>query len=196
MPARASTVVEISTKGLDSFSKRVGALARSANLSRPSFKQACQPILKELESINENDRLKGLDRFGKPLQPVTYRPKGQVDKKRSNSPKRAKFSKRNAYGNLTSTEYRKLDGPPLAPRRKGSRVISNYVTGMEFARGQWRVRAGWKDFLDNDGRPLLPVHLRGGPGLPKRDIAGLSRKALKRLREVALQAIREGKSDG
>ena len=191
MPARSSTVVEISTNGLKRFSKRVDELTRAANLSRPEFKRAVQPILKELEQLNENDRLKGLDRNGKPLPDVTYRPKGTVDKKRSNAAKRPKFSARNNFGNLSSSQYRKLDGPALAPRRKGSRVISNYVTGMEFKNGQWQVRAGWKDILDTKGRPFLEFHLKGSGRLPKRDIAGLSRKALKRLRELALKQIRK-----
>src|SRR4051812_33701533 len=90
------------------------------------------PLLEEWERIIEEDNRKGvlagLDKDGVPMIPVKYRPKGdkprKVTKKQSNAaPKgvRGVFAgmgpaAAGLHNNLTSAEYKKLGGPPLAPR--------------------------------------------------------------------------------
>lgn len=190
--SRGRVITKVSGDGIRGLGKRINEIATGLDLTAPAFRKAAQALLKDLDTINEHDRLKGLDRRGKPLEPVTYRPIHNA----APTPvgvRRQKFAKKANYGNLTSSEYRKLDGPPLAPRRKASRVISNYVVGFEFFRKEWRVRAGWKNLLDSKGKPFLAYHLAGTGNLPKRDIGGLSAKAVERLQALALKEFRRVK---
>lgn len=186
---KPAVVVEIKTEGMRRLSNRIHELGEAVRLDRSEFRQSVQPILRELDQMNQQDRLRGVDREGKPLIPVTYRPKGKgqvVD-----GPRRAKFSARSNYGNLTTSQYRVLTGPALAPRNRQSRVVSNFGVGFEFFRGSWRLRAGWRDVLDRKGKPFLHLHFLGSGKLPKRDLGGLSRRALERLRAVAIGSIRK-----
>ena len=69
-----------------------------------------------LERDNYEGAMDGLDGFGVPLQEVTYRPDS-----RAGSRKPINYTIL-ANNNLTSSHYRTLDGPPLAPR--GARAAS------------------------------------------------------------------------
>src|SRR4051794_26738261 len=97
------------------------------------------PLLEEWQRIIEEDNRKGvlagLDKDGTPMTPVKYRPK--TDKPRKPTKEQTNAAPKGVRGifagmgpsaaglhnNLTSAEYRKLGGPPLAPRGKFSRVI-------------------------------------------------------------------------
>ena len=68
------------------------------------------------------------------------------------------------HNNLTSAEYRQLGGPPLAPRGRYSRVITNLLTDHEKLReGVWQVTYWWDDVVDVRGNLWLCV-ANGTPG--------------------------------
>lgn len=69
--------------------------------------------------------------------------------------------------NLPSRIYRKLTGPPLAPRGDESRVISNYVTGYTVVGNRYQVVGAWADVVSPSGFPFLSALFQ------TRDIAGL-----------------------
>lgn len=92
-------------------------------------------------------------------------------------------------GNLATAQYRKMTGPPLAPRGVASRVISNYVVeAMPAGLNAVGVEGGWNDVVSKSGVSFLPFHFAGygsqddifassiaGPNrnLPKRNLVGL-----------------------
>lgn len=75
--------------------------------------------------------------------------------------------------NLKSSVYKKLTGPPLAPRGEESRVVANFVTRTHFEPGRTRVEAGWLDVVSPKGTEFLPFHFSGTNRLPQRDLAGI-----------------------
>jgi hypothetical protein len=110
-----------------------------------------------IEEDNRKGVLAGLDRFGMPMLPVTYRPKPpappqgyRVTKAYKKEPARELEHLKHRHGlrrnarkgefhglgesiaglnnNLTTQQYRLLGGPPLAPRDQFSRVITNFKT--------------------------------------------------------------------
>lgn len=145
-----------------------------------------------VERQNRQGILAGLDGAGNPFTPVTYRPKlttGQkplqltVDQRlgrRANATRGKFLGYAKAAGgllknnNLSSTEYRKLDGPPLAPRRQFSRVITNFK--IDFAQvpsGNWQVTYWWEDVVSVKNVSFLKYHFDGTKKLPQRDLRGI-----------------------
>ena len=65
------------------------------------------------------------------------------------------------------------NGPPLAPKRHGSRVIRN-ATAAAFRRGNglYVVELSVPSFTSKGGKDILPMHARPGSGVryPKRDV--------------------------
>jgi hypothetical protein len=89
--------------------------------------------------------------------------------------------------NLKSSEYRKLDGPPLAPRRQFSRVITNYV--LRFGQTSahiWEAVGYWNEVVSKKGRKFLHYHFEGTSKLHQRDLRGVRPEA----REKAAKAAR------
>lgn len=78
-------------------------------------------------------------------------------------------------GNLTSAEYRKLSGPPLAPRGQQSRSIANYFGKISHspAMTHWEVETAWLDIVNAKGVPFFHYLLDGTTGMPARDLRGL-----------------------
>lgn len=169
---------------------------RLAKVAEPN---ATPLMISWMQIIDEDNRrgiMAGLDKDGNPMVPVTYRPApygklGRVHRRRQ------------AYnpgvgGNLSSREYRLLDGPPLAPRGMGSRVITNLKTG--FGRTGpldmlWEAYGYWDDVVDKVGKPFLHYHFDGATGggrsrtvrLPRRDLRGVRPQGRQRAR-YALRA--------
>jgi hypothetical protein len=153
------------------------------------------PMLEEWEGIIRDDNRRGIlagqDKDGNPMVPVAYRPRGE--------PKKANKRQKNGAGirgifsglgpaaaglhnNLTSREYRKLGGPPLAPRGPNSRVITNLVTDITTkpVGGIWAAFGYWDEVVSTRGVPFLMAHFtgaatgRGGRAkLPARDLRGV-----------------------
>ena len=132
----------------------------------------------------------GLDGRGQPLPGVTYRPKGPPVTqwtKRDQARHLSGFShvgggrhEETAGNNLTSAQYRKLTGPPLAPRGRGSRVHTNLRTeqGYDGTRGVFYVSGRWFDIVSKKGVPFLLAHFTGASTgkfkLKVRDLRGIA----------------------
>ena len=167
--------------------------------------------------IEDNRRgvMQGLDGDGLPMKPTKYRlslkqtSAGQAGDQFFNASGQAFSSmesaggfafanltgKSNAVGfkggasdNLTTRQYKKMTGPPLAPRGPASRVISNYVTEAVVESNVVGVEGGWNDVVSKNGTPFLPFHFRGATSsratfansisgdnkhLPRRNLVGL-----------------------
>lgn len=90
--------------------------------------------------------------------------------------------------NLKTSEYKRMTGPPLAPRGPASRVISNYVIETVDIPNTIGVEGGWNDVVSKRGVPFLPFHFSGATSsraffaasiggdnhhLPRRNLVGL-----------------------
>jgi len=157
-----------------------------------------------IEEDNREGVLKGEDRYGIPMHPVTYRPvrpgvRLTVGQRLGQHPRKqrgryAGLGKYANYGilpnnNLRSSEYRLLDGPPLAPRRQFSRVISNLATGNGYDPvnpSRWFATGAWGEVVSVKGVHFLPYHFKG-EGQLQRDLRGVRPEGLKRMRESAYQ---------
>jgi hypothetical protein len=193
------------------------ALEHLADGFRRLIDPDCTPLMVHWEQVIDADNrkgvLQGLDKDGVPMAPVKYRPrppgprkptKAQRGGQRANAKKGGFLGLgATAYGNLTSSEYRLLGGPPLAPRDQFSRVITNLKTGHGREGGNWYAMGYWDEVLDRKGHPFLHWHFHGASGggkkrnvtLPKRDLRGVRpdgrAKALDALRNFARLLIRQ-----
>ncbi len=178
-----------------------GALERfEARLARYKPTRAqWNTLAEQLEKVviedNRKGVLSGLDRDGNPMAPVKYRTGLSVKTRFRRGPEfgttSGRFQGRTGLGfklrkwlgraggdtlpnnNLTTAAYRKLTGPPLAPRREGSRVITNFQVTSRVIEGGVEVAGSWKDVLSAKGRPFLMGHFTGAGRLPRRDLRGV-----------------------
>lgn len=184
--------------GLDRLVKRAQKLERPD--ATPLMVTWQQIIIKD----NRDGVLKGTDKDGKPLAPVTYRPV-RVAKltlaQRNTSNARLRTGRISGFGpaaaglhnNLTSSEYRKLDGPPLAPRRQFSRVITNLQPGYIEAPANgliWSAVCVWREVVSVKGVQFLPFHFEGAGRLPVRDLAGVRPEGRAEARRTAVNWMR------
>lgn len=131
-----------------------------------------------LQEDNRRSLMLGLDGEGNPMVPVVYRPKPVKHVDLSLLP----------HNNLTSSHYRTLGGPPLAPRGLGSRTITNFRTASaKLPSGTWAVVGAWEGIADVGGRPFIGAHFEGRGHLPRRDLRGVRPKA----QAEAAAALRE-----
>lgn len=177
--------------GIDRLAKFIHAMPRTD--SRPLM----LTWMKIIEEDNRKGVLAGLDKDGNPMARVSYRPTSpkpaKVSKDQKNNTNRrsrgvfAGFGP-NAAGlnnNLTSGEYRKLDGPPLAPRGAFSRVITNLVTRYSPDGPDARVAEGtWRDVVSTKGVPFLKAHF-DGIRQKVRDLRGVRPEGVERARKAA-----------
>jgi hypothetical protein len=135
------------------------------------------PLMLEWRTILEEDnreaRLAGQDGWGVPLAPVTYRPDPAANPNRSIL----------ANDNLTTSWYRELTGPPLAPRGVESRSIKNFRTAHLHLGNQWQAVGAWEDVLSPSGYPFLSAHFHGAGWLPIRNLAHVRPTAMAMVRE-------------
>ena len=167
-----------------------------------------------MDIIAEDNRkgvLAGLDKDGNPMRPVTYRPKTPKPIKigskaaadlRNREKARARYGKfaglgahaAGANNNLTRKQYEQLDGPPLAPRRQFSRVVTNLRTAYEkLSSHSWTAYGLWFEVVSVKGVPFLPAHFQGlgvGRGkrfkLPTRNLAGVRPEGRLKARRAAV----------
>lgn len=140
-----------------------------------------------IERDNRRGVLAGLDKDGNPLAPVTYRPIGTPEKHRRKKGKNPWESQQDQYGNLPSSLYRRLDGPPLAPRGVFSRVITNLQTdSAPMGGGKWAAWGIWQDVVARDGRTkFLKFHFYG-IGQIRRDLTGVRPEGVAQARRAAV----------
>jgi hypothetical protein len=161
---------------LGRFAARMKRLTIFADDRNPILNRAIGDLLKSwerrLEEGNRKGVLAGLDKDGHPAPALTYRPRGEVRKLtvaqrlgQHSRKKRGQYSGGTSAG-LTTTEYRHLDGPRLAPRRQFSRIIANVETGQgkdTTQRFVWFASLAWRDIVSRKGYRFLKVHFDGLP---------------------------------
>jgi hypothetical protein len=186
----------MATFSWDGFGKLTAVLGKLADPD-------ATPLMEEWERIIVEDNRKGVlagtDKDGKSMDPVTYRPKGKAARvgARQRNNARGVFAGMGIHAsglnnNLTSSEYRKLNGPPLAPRRANSRVITNLFTqhGRDpGADNAWFAEGAWVEVEDTKGRPFLQYLFK------KRDLRGVRpwgmKEAAKALQRWGARLLRE-----
>jgi hypothetical protein len=178
------------------------------------------PLLARITDLMSQDNTKGIlagtDGNGVAMAPVTYRPvsaktgkpvkKGvalTVEQRLGQSPSKGRGrSSRIGSGlehtnnNLTTAEYRLLGGPPLAPRKQFSRVITNYhQDARQIGPKVWEVVGAWINVLSKKGVPFLTFHFNG-IGQKRRDLRGVRPAGIAAIRETVrnwcLSEIRRG----
>lgn len=96
-----------------------------------------------------------------------------------------------ANNNLSSSQYRLLTGPPLAPRDQFSRVITNFMSDFDkMPSGVWLATFWWEDVVSVKGIPFLRYHFHGDGHLPIRDLRGIRPQGREKLVESALNWAR------
>jgi hypothetical protein len=94
--------------------------------------------------------------------------------------------------NLTTSQYKLLGGPPLAPRDQFSRVITNYKADYaKLPSGNWATTFWWDEVMSVKGVHFLKYHFNGDGRLPKRDLRGLRPRG----KQEALQALHNWAKD-
>ena len=149
-------------------------------LGDPDLSPAMIQWEKTIVEGNRRGVLSGVDGYNQPFPPLKYR----MGKGRRTAMRRGKFFgtvkhehqigplAAGLHGNLTTAEYQQLTGPRLAPRRDGSRVITNLHTqhGRDGAGGNWFAEGAWFDVVSVKGVPFLGAHFKGRNRLPKYDL--------------------------
>jgi hypothetical protein len=138
---------------------------------------------------NKKGAAAGLDKDGHPLAPVTYRPVGPGKEPSNRIGKFQPLVLAN-FGSLTTSEYRRLAGPPLAPRGKQSRVVTNLLTeyGRGSQAGTWEAFGYWDQVFSRGGMPFLQYHFHG-IGQKKRDLTGVRPEGVLAARKRAVNWI-------
>lgn len=174
--------------------------ARFNKIANPDARPLIHTLGNIIVDDNRRGVLAGLDKDGNPMVKTKYRPKTLREKltaaQRNGAKPNAKIGKY-AGGNgnnLSSSEYRKLDGPPLAPRRQFSRVITNLLIDFDDSqalRGRWEVWGYWDEVVSKKGVSFLKYHFNGEGHLPKRDLRGLRPEGRQKARDAARNWMRE-----
>ena len=169
---------------------------RLAGFGKIAYADA-EPVLIAFADIIVEDNRKGVmegtDRDGNPMARVTYRTGATKPSKQRQGSNFGvpKFAAKgitfgnpkgdpHANNNLTTAEYKKLTGPPLAPRGERSRVIANLQTTVGQNGPEFYAMGTWHEVVDCKGRQFLDAHFEGksvGRGgrtkLPRRDLRGV-----------------------
>lgn len=189
----------------DGGSRRIAVMLAGLKPTASDWTALGTALQKVVVEDNRAGVLAGLDRNGAPLAAVTYRTGGGV-RARFRSVKSADFgtTTRRFKGftrysrpqsgilpnnNLTTSLYKRLTGPPLAPRREASRVITNLVTRFNVDGSTLHVEGAWADVVDRKGRPFLRYHF-DGIGQKKRDLRGVRPAGMRLAREIVKEWYR------
>jgi hypothetical protein len=206
----------------ESDNKRVydRILRRLQRIANPDMVPLMIAWVDIIRTDNREGVLAGLDKDGRPMLPVTYRPDPKAGTQIDIRSRQAANLRRGMHAarkhdllfggiglhlsginnNLSSVEYRRSTGPPLAPRYQFSRVITNLLIGyFEEGQGRASVWGYWDEVVNVKGEKFLHYHfngltLRNGRQLPPRDLRGVrpdgKKKCLEAFRAWALDLLR------
>lgn len=195
--------MKLDTTGLDRLIKHL------QKVQNPNPTPLQITTMQIMEEDNRRGVLGGTDGTGAYMLAVTYRPKTTVNKgkgrtanarQRNNVKGRVKSGVFSGFGpaaagfhnNLTPAEYRKLNGPPLAPRRQFSRVITNYVLSPFTAnRYRFGVVGTWLDVVNAKGKPFLKYLFDGTKDMPARDLRGIRPEGVRKMRKAFVAWARD-----
>ncbi len=152
-------------------------------------------LMRRIEALMREDHTRaimgGIDKDGVPFRPTSYR-------RSSTSP----VTKRNRYnrgagpslqdenGNLTTAQYRRLTGPPLAPRGMNSRIIANYRTSSGKSGNTWFAESALIDIVSRKGEPFMQYHF-DGVGQWKRDDRGIRPWGMAEIQKAVGQEVKK-----
>lgn len=198
--------------GLRRLSERFKAIGEERYDARPLL----FTWMRLAEDGNRAGVLAGTDGEGNPMVPVTYRPKAitkndwhltsaDARKRQRNgarqTARRGVFSSfgpaaAGLHNNLTRREYQLLDGPPLAPRKQFSRVITNFVTRfVDDSPAGREIECGWLGVVSAKGVAFLGAHFNGlvkkGIRLPKRDLRGIRPETREKMQRSLVNWMRD-----
>lgn len=197
--------------GFERLNRRLSAIANIGDHARDLMEHWERII----EADNREGVLSGTDKDGNPEAPLRYRGQRRVGEKWSKlttaqrlgqnaNKRRGEYmghgpASSGLHNNLSSGEYRRLNGPRLAPRRQFSRIITNLVTASGREPGVspavWFAEGAWLDVVSRKGVRFLRFHFDGEGRLPKYDLRGVRPAGRKRmidaLHEWAKLQIRE-----
>lgn len=194
--------------GLGRIQARLRAIGKPSDTALSRLGIAWSKII-----VGDNTRgvMAGLDKDGRPMEPVKYRPRPTLTilkptaAQRNTASRRARTGQFAGHGpaaaglnnNLTPREYGRLAGPPLAPRGRFSRVITNLRTQFgRLSATAFQAIGYWDQVVSTKGVPFLLAHFEGRGRLPKRDLRGVRpegvAKARTALRAWAIDFIRRG----
>src|SRR5271166_2746930 len=169
--------------------------ARFRALKNPDATPLMQAWMVIIEQDNRRGVLEGKDKSGNPMEPVTYRPIPPGPQKTTaaqryglTASQKGQFVPMTAHlnGNLTSSEYRLLGGPPLAPRGRYSRVVTNLRTEFDPSartEGRWEAYGYWDEVVSIAGEKFLQYHFHG-IGQKQRDLTGVRPEGVKKAKEA------------
>jgi len=185
----------LDVSGLDRLTERFRRLAN------PDARLLLKTFADIIDDDNRKGILAGTDKDGNLLAAVTYRPKPsalRLTAQQKNHPKRG--ARRGASAgigdhaaglnnNLSSSEYRRLGGPPTAPRGAFSRVITNLETRFgQVSTWTWEAVGHWDQVVSKTGKPFLH-YLFDGKGrfgrIPARDLRGVRPAGVQEAKEAA-----------
>jgi len=172
-------------------------------IQNPDFRNLMLSIEKVMDADHAKGVIEGKDKDGNTMKPVTYRggnavPMSPLVLKRKNRNKET-FRNWRFQGpidrdandaNLSTSEYKKLTGPPLAPRGLNSRIIRNYFTHSGFDGKTYFAEAVLVDILSKKGIPFMQYHFDGEGRLPKRDLRGVRPEGMLKIRKLVALEIR------
>jgi len=186
--------ITLETLGLDHL------IARFRKLQDPDARPLMLRWMDLITKSNRRGAIEGTDKDDIPLVPVTYRPVPEFigHRKRGKVGPFHGAAEAEAFGNLTSSEYRHLTGPPLAPRGLDSRIVTNLMTEFDHpSPTEWIAYGVWKEVVARDGETeFLVFHFDGEGNLPVRDIRGVRPPEFIEAKESAkawlIDAVRSG----
>ena len=177
---------KVDTRAIDRAMKRLRAVAQIG-------KAELTPLLEQWEDVIVEDNRKGVlagrDKDDQPMAPVTYRT-GAV-KTKVNARSGGKFGsvagsfKGGSNGNLSPAQYRRLTGPPTAPRGEDSRVITNLVTRHGRRGAIYFAEGKWDNVVDAHGKPFLAYMFK------RRNLKGVRPWGRAKAKALALAFIRD-----
>ena len=168
------------------------------SIVHPDFSNLMNSIRVAMDEDHVKGIMAGKDKDGNTTTPVTYR-NGVIDRKLVKAMKKqainnwryqAPIAIDAADANLTTAEYKKLSGPPLAPRGLNSRIIRNYATQAGFDGNNWWVEAALIDIVNKKGNPFMQYHFEGSGRLPQRDMRGIRPEGMTKIRKLVALEIR------
>jgi hypothetical protein len=188
---------EVDLSGLDRLQSRLRA---AVDVTK---RADVRPVLRALGAVIVEDNragvLSGRDMNDQPMPPLRYRNgRGRRTAYRNEGfgkGRRRRFADNPPGDNLTASQYRKLTGPRLAPRRADSRIIRNLRLRVPiFERtptgNRWVVSAAWVDVVSKKGVPFLNAHFNGRNRLPKYDLRGVRPAGMRKARELWIRWAR------
>ena len=145
------------------------------SMENPDFSQFMEQCEVAIHEGHIRGVMAGTGGSGQVLKPTSYRMSKSAPLRKNRTINNSRFGgpAMTENDNLTTAEYVKLKGPPLAPRGLGSRVIRNFASESGLDADGWYVTAYLVGIISRKGKPFMEYHFTGAGRLPRRDLRGI-----------------------